>query len=191
MKNPKVRSRRYEIGKTLIVFSYFLLLTSRIYASSGFELTSPAFQEGEMIPEVYTCDGKNSSPPLNWTAPPQETRSFVLVVEDPDAPGGLWTHWILFNLPPTIMNIPEGLPAIRNLANMERHGNNDFKQLGYGGPCPPPGATHRYVFKFYALDNAPNLEIGATRAEILAAVEGHVLASAELTGRYERRRATF
>ena len=151
-------------------------------------LTSPAFEEGGWIPEKFTCDGKNISPALKWTSPPVGNQSLVLFAEDWDAPAGLWVHWVLFNIPPTVSNLPEGLPALQTLVNFERNGINDFKNLGYGGPCPPTGTIHHYRFKLYALDAAPRLEAGAARDELLTAMEGHVLAEAQLMGKYRRKK---
>ena len=127
-----------------------------------FRLTSPAFKEGEFIPKPHTCDGKNFSPALTWEGAPRATQSFVLVMEDPDAPLGNWVHWILYNLPPVINNLPEGFPAIETLANSEMHGTNSFQNLGYGGPCPPSG-IHRYHLRLYALEWACTARTGLTR----------------------------
>lgn len=154
-------------------------------------LTSPAFQPGAEIPAVHTCEGKHHSPPLAWSGAPAGTRSFALVADDPDAPDPaapkmVYVHWVLYNLPAEATGLPEGSPQPRLPAGA-REGKNDGRRTGYTGPCPPIG-RHRYFFKLYALDAAlPDL--GAPgKAELLAAVEGHVLASAELMGTYEKRR---
>ncbi|HEY9856216.1 MAG TPA: YbhB/YbcL family Raf kinase inhibitor-like protein [Stenomitos sp.] len=146
-------------------------------------LQSPAFSAGGAIPAAYTCDGPNVSPPLRWSGVPEGAKSLALLVEDPDAPGKTWSHWVLYNLPPTQTGLAEDVPTQEALPNDAQQGHNDFGKVGYGGPCPPSG-THHYVFKLYALD-AP-LSIGgvATRADVLSAMQGHVLAEGELTGTY-------
>jgi Raf kinase inhibitor-like YbhB/YbcL family protein len=154
--------------------------------ATAFELTSAAFPSGGTIPARHTCDGPDLSPPLAWTAPPAGTAAFALVCEDPDAPRGLWAHWVLWNVPATATALPEGVKADEVLADGGRHGRNDFDKLGHNGPCPPPGAPHRYVFRLYALDAKPALAPGATRQALLDALRGHVLGTAELTGRYGR-----
>lgn len=149
-------------------------------------LTSPAFAQGATIPRQYTCDGKDISPALQWGEPPEKTQSFALIMDDPDAPMGTWVHWVLYNLPATARSLPEGVPPAADLADGSHHGRNSWKRLGYGGPCPPSG-THRYFFKLYALDAKLNLASGATKEELLKAMEGHILAQAELMGRYPPR----
>jgi len=154
---------------------------------STFHLSSDAFLSGDMIPIRHTCEGRDLSPPLTWGDPPEGTRSFALVCEDPDAPRGIWVHWVLFNLPAQVRGLPQGVEPDPELADGSRQGRNDFGRLGYGGPCPPPGrGPHRYYFRLYALDTLLALPPGATRADLLAAMDGHVLASAELMGRFER-----
>jgi len=150
-------------------------------------VTSKAFQAGSFIPQKYTCDGKNVSPPLKWRGAPPGTQSFVLVADDPDAPKGTWVHWVVFDIPPTLDMLPEAMPPIKKLANAERQGTNDFKKIGYGGPCPPSG-IHRYFFKVYALDTMLRLEPGATKPQVLDAMEGHILAQGVLIGTYKRER---
>ncbi|MGD2124588.1 MAG: YbhB/YbcL family Raf kinase inhibitor-like protein [Desulfobacteraceae bacterium] len=148
-------------------------------------VTCAAFKEGEMIPRQYTCDGKDISPPLSWSAVPEGTQSLALICDDPDAPMGTWVHWVLFNLPANIDSLPEEVPASRTLDSGAKHGKNDFRRFGYGGPCPP-GGTHRYYFKLYALDTMLDLDPGLTKAELLKAMEGHVLAEGQLMGCYRR-----
>jgi len=150
------------------------------------ELTSTAFQEGDSIPERYTGDGNDASPPLRWSEPPQGTKSFALVCDDPDAPRGTWVHWVLYNLPATTTNLPEGVPAKGEVEGGGRQGKNDFDNLGYGGPAPPKGKPHRYFFKVYALDATPDLPAGTTKAKLLEAMKGHVLAEGQLMGKYGR-----
>lgn len=154
---------------------------------STFHLSSDAFLSGDMIPIRHTCEGRDLSPPLTWGDPPEGTQSFALVCEDPDAPRGIWAHWVLFNLPAQVRGLPQGVEPDPELADGSRQGRNDFGRLGYGGPCPPPGhGPHRYYFRLYALDRLLALPPGATRADLLAAMDGHVLATAELMGRFER-----
>jgi Raf kinase inhibitor-like YbhB/YbcL family protein len=149
-------------------------------------LTSTAFREGETIPKKYTADGENVSPPLQWGDPPAGTQSFALIADDPDAPRGTWVHWVLFDLPPGERGLEEGVPAVESLPNGAKHGKNDFGKLGYGGPSPPPGKPHRYFFKGYALDKPLALSPGATKAQVEAAMKGHVLAEGRLMGKYGR-----
>jgi Raf kinase inhibitor-like YbhB/YbcL family protein len=149
-------------------------------------VSSPAFQEGGTIPQQYTADGKNVSPPLHWSSGPEETKTYALVCEDPDAPRGIWTHWVLFNLSADTHELHEGMSHTGEPSGGARQGKNDFGKIGYGGPSPPPGAPHRYYFKVYALDTALDLPAGATRAQLLAALKGHVLSEGHLMGRYGR-----
>lgn len=150
------------------------------------QLTSPAFADGGLIPRRYTCDGDDASPPLAWSGVPATTVSLALIADDPDAPRGTWVHWVLYNLPATTTSLPEALPTDERLPNGALQGRNDFRRTGYGGPCPPSG-THRYFFKLYALDTVLSLEPGATKQQLLQAMEGHVLAEAQLMGRYARQ----
>ncbi len=149
------------------------------------KIKSLAFVPGGKIPEKYTCDGMDISPPLTWTSGPEGTKTFALICDDPDAPMGTWVHWVLFNLPADITEFRENVLPEKELENGAKQGMNDFRKIGYGGPCPP-GGTHRYFFKLYALDTEINLEGGATKAELLKAMEDHILAEAQLMGRYER-----
>jgi Raf kinase inhibitor-like YbhB/YbcL family protein len=150
------------------------------------ELNSTSFQAGGSIPRPCTGDGRNASPALQWRDPPADTRSFALICEDPDAPRGTFTHWVIFNLPPESRELSEGVSADATLPNGAKQGTNDFGKIGYGGPAPPPGKPHRYFFKLYALDQGLELQPQATRAQLLAAVKGHVLGQAELMGTYKR-----
>ena len=149
------------------------------------KIKSPAFVPGGKIPGKYTCDGMDISPPLAWTSGPEGTKTFALICDDPDAPVGTWVHWVLFNLPADIIELRENVPPERELESGAKQGMNDFRKIGYGGPCPP-GGIHRYYFKLYALDTEINLEAGATKSELLKAMEGHILAEGQLMGRYER-----
>lgn len=127
----------------------------------------------------YTCDGEDVSPPLQWSGVPPEAARLALIVDDPDAPAGTWVHWVLFDMPADLRELPEGGEA-------GVQGQTSFGQVGYGGPCPPGGSEHRYFFRLYALDQALGLPEGASRAEVDAAMEGHILAQAELMGLYGR-----
>lgn len=155
-------------------------------AARGFELTSPAFETGGTIPVRHTCDGPDRSPPLAWRDTPAGTRRLALTCEDPDAPAGTWTHWVLYDLPVGTAALPEGVPPEATLPSGARQGRNDFGRTGWGGPCPPRGTPHRYVFRLYALDAATALPPGATTGALAKAMEGHVLGRAALTGRYAR-----
>jgi len=152
----------------------------------AFTLTSTAFQEGATIPKKHTCSGQDVSPPLSWSPPPKGTRSFALIMDDPDAPGGTWVHWVIFNIPGQSSGLPEGVPSKQSFPTGEQQGSNDFRRIGYGGPCPPPGKPHRYCLKLYALDTTLKLQPGASKAEVLAACHNHILAEAQLMGRYGR-----
>lgn len=150
------------------------------------ELTSTAFEEGTTIPVRHTCDGDDVSPPLSVAGIPAEAESLALIADDPDAPGTTWVHWVLYGLPTDAGGLPEGVPPEPEVRGGARQGENDFGDLGYGGPCPPAGEEHRYVFKLYALDGSPELGPGATREELLEAIEPLVVDEARLTGRYRR-----
>lgn len=152
----------------------------------SFELTSTAFEQGRPIPRQYTGEGQDVSPPLKWTEPPEGTKALALVCEDPDAPHGIWSHWVVFNLPAVSRELSEGVPTEDVLPNGTVQGTNDFHKIGYGGPMPPPGKPHRYFFKLYALDAPLSLNVGCRRAELLKAIEGHVRGEAELMGTYAR-----
>ena len=151
-----------------------------------FALSSPSITEGKEIPGTFTCDGKDISPALNWTAPPAGTRSIALIMDDPDAPAGTWTHWVLFGVKPTATGLPEDVQKANEVAGLCLQGINDFKKPGYGGPCPPPGPAHNYKFKLYALSVELALKGGATRAALETAMKGKVLAQSTLTARYLR-----
>jgi Raf kinase inhibitor-like YbhB/YbcL family protein len=150
------------------------------------KLTSPAFESGDSIPVKYTCEGEDVSPPLAWSDVPDGTRSLALVCEDPDAPSGTWIHWVIYDIPPSFTQLSEGVPTTEVTPTGAKQGMNDFKRAGYGGPCPPPGKAHRYYFRIYALDIAPGLPAGATRADLQRAIEGHVLDRGELLSLFER-----
>ncbi len=150
------------------------------------KLTTTAFQPGAAIPKKFTCDGPDVSPAFAWTDAPAGTQSFALIVDDPDAPVGTWVHWVLYDLPATTRELAEGVPKQEELPSGARQGRNDFRKIGYGGPCPPAGPAHRYFFKLYALDSKTSLKPGATKADLEKAMKRHILAEAELMGRYQR-----
>jgi len=149
------------------------------------KLTSSAFKDGEPIPRTYTCDGVNVSPPLEWSGAPGTAKTIAIVCDDPDAPGGTWVHWILYNLPADNIGLVENAPASETLKAGGFQGKNDFGKIGYGGPCPPSG-THRYFFKIFALDSELPLKAGATKAELMKAMAGHTLVQGQLIGTYRR-----
>jgi len=147
---------------------------------------SSAFQHGNIIPQRYTCDGEDASPPLSWSEPPPGTAGLVLVVDDPDAPAGTWVHWVLFNIPVETRGLEDGVPALQQVESVGVQGHNGWGNLGYGGPCPPPGAPHRYHFKLYALDTTLELDAGASKGDVEKAMAGHILAEGQLIGQYGR-----
>jgi Raf kinase inhibitor-like YbhB/YbcL family protein len=151
-----------------------------------FMVSSPAFDDGGFIPTKFTCDGSNVSPPINWHDTPEGTRSIVLICDDLDASSGVWDHWILFNIDPLKGGLPEAVPKIRTLPQGESHGTNSWGRTEYGGPCPPPGKPHRYLFKLYALNKKVSILPGSRKSEVLESIKGHVLAKAELMGLYGR-----
>ncbi len=150
------------------------------------KITSSAFKEGGLIPPKYTCDGADISPPLQWDAVPEGTKSIALISDDPDAPVGTWVHWVLYNLPPDTKELTENIPPDENLPNGAKQGITDFRRIGYGGPCPPSG-THRYFFKIYALDTVLELPPRPGKSDLVNAMEGHILAQGQLMGKYKRQ----
>lgn len=153
-------------------------------------VTSPAFAANAPIPVKHTCDGADVSPALSWAGVPPEAKSLALVMDDPDAPVGTWVHWVLYDLPATLAGLPEGVPKKERLDGGGTHGAcwgvDRFSRVGYSGPCPPPGSPHRYHFRLYALDRVLGLPPRATKADLLEAMKGHVLAEGELVGTYGR-----
>ena len=150
------------------------------------EIKSSAFKNNEEIPAKYTCKGQDVSPELTWSGAPQGTKSFALISDDPDAPVGTWVHWVIYDIPPDTMQLPEAVPKKEILEDGSKQGMTDFRDIGYGGPCPPPGTPHRYFFKLYALDEMLNLKPGLTKQALLKEIEGHVLEEAELVGLFKR-----
>jgi Raf kinase inhibitor-like YbhB/YbcL family protein len=149
-------------------------------------LESDAFQAGDTIPQRYTCDGDDLSPALQWSEPPAGTQSLALIFDDVDAPAGTWVHWVIFDMPAGALSLPEGVPADPVVDGLGVHGSNSWQDLGYGGPCPPKGGPHRYTFRLYALDTVLDLDAGAGRADLDKAMEGHILGTGQLMGRYGR-----
>jgi len=156
----------------------------------AFSLSSPAFKEGATIPGKYTCDGADVSPSLSWSGAPPGTVTFALIADDPDAPAGTWVHWVLYDLPAATTQLAENVERSDAPASLggARQGRSDFRRPGYGGPCPPPGPAHRYFFKLYALDAPLKLQVGATKRDVEAAMQGHVLGTAQLMGTYARQK---
>jgi Raf kinase inhibitor-like YbhB/YbcL family protein len=147
---------------------------------------SAAFEEGAPIPARFTCEGENLSPPLGWSKPPEGTRSLALICDDPDAPMSTWVHWVLYNLDAATDTLDAGVPTGAALGTGAMQGITDFRTPGYGGPCPPHGRPHRYVFKLYALDTLLELEGTVRKDALVEAMSGHVLAVGRLTGTYQR-----
>jgi Raf kinase inhibitor-like YbhB/YbcL family protein len=152
-----------------------------------FKLQSPAFQPDAAIPTAHTGRGEDRSPPLAWSGAPADTKSFALIMHDPDARSGDFTHWLVFNIPATRSELPEDSPHSGDLTDGTLQGKNDFDRIGYGGPNPPSGEPHRYRFELFALDDTIPLEPGAARATVEQAMKGHILAHTELMGRYRNR----
>lgn len=150
------------------------------------EVTSAVFTEGGTIPAKHSCEGVNESPPLGWKGVPAVCKSLALICDDPDAPAGTWVHWVIYNLPPKAAGLPEGVTPEKQLPDGTRQGLNDFRHIGYGGPCPPPGKPHRYYFKLYALDRMLDLPPGVEKRDLERAMQGHILAEGRLMGRYAR-----
>jgi Raf kinase inhibitor-like YbhB/YbcL family protein len=154
------------------------------------KLSSSAFSDGSPIPAKHTCDGPDVSPALGWSGAPAGTKSFALIMDDPDAPAGTWVHWVLWDLPASFASLPENVPRTETLQSLggALQGKNSWPKIGYYGPCPPPGKPHRYFFKLYALDVTLGLKAGATKADVEQAMQGHVLAQTQLMGTYARKK---
>ena len=164
-----------------------LATTTAVLGGERMKLESTAFKEGEVIPSKYTCEGIDVSPPLVWSGSPQDTRSFVLIVDDPDAPIGTFTHWVVYDIPANVGGFAEDLPKVKEIEGIKQ-GINDFGYVGYGGPCPPKGhGYHRYFFRIYAVDlESLGLPSGASRRQVEERMKGHILGEASLMGRYKR-----
>jgi Raf kinase inhibitor-like YbhB/YbcL family protein len=156
-------------------------------AMPALSVTSQAFKNMQPLPGRYGCDGDDISPPLSWSGIPAEAASIALICDDPDAPRAAWVHWVAYDLPPTCKGLPEGVEKSKTLSTGGSQGKNDFQKIGYDGPCPP-GGTHRYFFKVYALDTPLKLPPGKTRHEVEKAMKGHILAQGEIVGTYTGKR---
>ena len=163
-----------------------LLLAPERETAMSLSISSPSFSSGGDIPKKFTCDGVDVSPQLSWTEPPAGTKSFALLVDDPDAPVGTWNHWTMWTVPASARGLAEGVKKEAILPDGSEQGKNDFRKTGYNGPCPPSGKPHHYHFKLFALDTKLDLKPGASKREVEAAMKGHVLAQAEYVGRYGR-----
>jgi Raf kinase inhibitor-like YbhB/YbcL family protein len=181
-----MRKRVQPVLANLVLLA---LATSYLWPQGGhpmaFMVKATGFAHGENIPKKYTCDGADVSPGLTWTGVPAGTQSLALIADDPDAPVGTWTHWIIWSISPGA-SLPENVAKVDELPDGSRQGRNDFKRIGYGGPCPPAGKAHRYFFKLYALDSKLDLKPGESRHELELAMKGHILSQAELMARYGR-----
>jgi Raf kinase inhibitor-like YbhB/YbcL family protein len=183
----KIRKNSVKISIILVILVLLLVGCKNQARSVSIEgavdmsiKVTSIFNNGDNIPKVYTCDGGNISPAFSWAEVPSDAVSLALIMDDPDAPAGTWVHWVLFNLPPDLTGIEQGK------SGGGTQGMNDFKSLGYGGPCPPKGTTHRYYIKLYALDTMLDLKSGATKAQVESLMRGHILAQGQLVGKYGR-----
>ncbi len=155
-------------------------------AAAPLAVQSPAFEDGLVIPTRFSCEGENISPALTWDEAPERTKSFAVIAYDPDAPGGTYTHWVLFDLPAETRGLPEAVEPIDSPTPGGTQGENDSGGIGYTGPCPPEGTPHHYAFTAYALDEMLKLDPGVSKDDLLSAMEGHVLAQGQTTGTYQR-----
>lgn len=160
--------------------------TEALPTAIPFQISSSGFAEGEVIPDRYACTGDNLSPELLWGDPPAGTESLALIFDDPDAPGGTWVHWVIFNIPPDQKSLSEGVAPVAEHPDGSKSGSNSWDEIGYGGPCPPQGSTHNYIFKLYALDSLLDLEVGVSKQELLTAMDGHILAETQANGLFSR-----
>ena len=194
---PTLLHIRLHFAISIVLFSFSIstqaggwqgnvILDAKGAGSMTFSISSSSFSQCGEIPRKFTCDGADVSPELTWTTPPAGTQSFALIADDPDAPAGTWTHWVLYDLPPQITVVPEGMSKVDEVPSGGRQGRNDFRKIGYGGPCPPPGKPHRYFFKIYAVDRMLNLKPGSSKQEVEQAMQNHILGQAELMGKYQR-----
>ena len=191
---PGYRAQLYSrdfrgIANLTLTVSAIFLAASVLAAKDSpenLELKTTAFRPGGVIPTQHTCSGADISPALSWNQPPTRTRSFVLIVDDPDAPAGTWVHWVVYNLPAAARQLPERIPSGDVVTGGGKQGVNDFSRHGYGGPCPPPGQPHRYFFRLYALDMVMSLRAPVHRKDVDSAMKGHILAQAELMGTFGR-----
>lgn len=188
-------SKSYEVLFSLLVvlMNYnpinLFAQTIKEHKKMEIKIHSTSFKSGDFIPAKYTCDGGNISPQLHWTESVNGIKSFAIILSDPDAPGGDFVHWVIYNIPANLRELHEDVTPSRNIPDEVMMGTNSFGHVAYGGPCPPPGKPHRYFFRIYGLDTILHyhLESGATKAQLLKAMDGHILAEGELMGKYERR----
>jgi Raf kinase inhibitor-like YbhB/YbcL family protein len=182
--------KRLQLFLFLMTAALLFSCHSSGFAQTGepmsFQISSTSFPANEMIPKKFTCAGQDVSPQLSWKGAPSGTKTFALIMDDPDAPAGTWVHWVLYNLPANIQELPEDVEKQEQLSNGALQGRNDFRKTGYGGPCPPAGKPHRYFFKLYALDANLDLKAGASKADVERAMQNHTLGHAELVGRFGR-----
>ena len=181
MTGGVIRTEEGEAMRTFVLLVLTVLCVSTLAGSPAMTLTSPSFSDGGTIPKAFTCDGADKSPSLNWTNVPEGARSLILICHDPDAPGGDWVHWIL-------MDISTGEKGIAENGSLKgtTTGQNSWKKPAYGGPCPPPGKPHRYIFTLYALDTWLAMPQQSTKLEVERRIQGHILAKAQLMGTYKR-----
>ncbi len=182
--------RRLVIAAVTLLLLATVLYVPAIFSAQGdpviLTVSSPAFKQGERIPVICTCDGTDLSPRLIWHGAPSGVKSYALILDDPDAAEGVFTHWLIFNIPGDAMGLPENVPKDSSLDDGAIQGKNHFGKTGYNGPCPPAGKTHHYTFHLYALDTTLSLDQGASASDIRAAMQGHILAQGELMGTYSR-----
>lgn len=177
--------RLLEAAAAFLILVMLVRFSGTVQAAR-LDVRSPAFANGDRIPVKYTCSGENVSPPLEWDKGPTGTQSYAVIGDDPDAPGGPFTHWVMFNVPNGVTRLEEHVPTIDTLGDGTIQGENHMGRIGYTGPCPPPGKPHRYKFNVYSLDTRLSLSPGASKEDLLKAMSGHVLAQGELTGIYGR-----
>jgi Raf kinase inhibitor-like YbhB/YbcL family protein len=171
----------------LIVLSQIFSQTKSHNKKMEIKLYSSAFKEGNFIPASFSCEGANVSPQLHWRDEPKDVKSFTIIVDDPDAPGGDFVHWVIYNIPGNLNELHEDVTPSRNIPDEVMFGTNGFGKISYGGPCPPAGKPHRYFFKIYALDTVlHHLETGATKQQLLSAMNSHIIAEGHLMGKYQR-----
>lgn len=175
---------------SLLFLLFSPVLLANTAPDSSLTLKSPAFTKGQTIPVQYTCDGKNISPAVSWSNVPDGTRSFALIIDDPDAGPTPWVHWVVFNIPADQRALHKNIPNKKELRSGAEQGINDFKKIGFGGPCPPQGPPHQYVMTLYALNTTLDLEPGATKAQVIQATKGHIIEKAELKAPYKRQQSS-
>jgi Raf kinase inhibitor-like YbhB/YbcL family protein len=175
-----------SVAAFFIIFSYLAFYRSISYAQSGFNLTSTAFTAGSTIPVANSCSGNNDSPALSWSGAPAGTKSFVLILSDPDAPHGTFIHWVAFDIPGAVTSLAAGVPHVDEIPGGGEQGMNGAAKIGYIGPCPPPGKVHHYHFTLYALNETINLPKGASLTAVKSAMEAHVIGKTELIGTFSR-----